>query len=105
MNKELIEKKTQLKDEIKYLEEIIKIQQEFEDKINPLIFESYYKIKNLEKDISINIEVKTNYNKEELSQKLIYCVSEIAAELGYAGTSEEMKLWNDKTNEWIKNNL
>ena len=54
---------------------------------------------------SINIEVKTNYNKEELSQKLIYCVSEIAAELGYAGTSEEMKLWNDKTNEWIKNNL
>lgn len=31
---------------MKYLEEIIKIQQEFEDKINPLIFESYSKIKN-----------------------------------------------------------
>lgn len=61
MNKELIEKKTQLKDEMKYLEEIIKIQQEFEDKINPLIFESYSKIKNLEKDISILTDDKFAY--------------------------------------------
>ena len=51
MNKELLEKENLLKDEMKYLDEIIKIQQEFEDKITPLILESYSKIKNLEKDI------------------------------------------------------
>jgi hypothetical protein len=46
-----------------------------------------------------------NYSKKEMEQNLIYCVSEIAAKLGHAKTSEEMKVWNDETHKWIDENL
>lgn len=35
---------------------------------------------------------------------LMYCVSEVAAKLGYAPTSDKMKEFNDATAEWIKEN-
>lgn len=39
------------------------------------------------------------------AQDLIYAVSEIASKLGYAGTSEKMKVWNEATREWMSENL
>lgn len=37
-------------------------------------------------------------------QELIHAVSEIAARLGYARTSEKMKVWNYATRDWISEN-
>jgi len=44
----------------------------------------------------------TLYSEEEMRLNPIYCVSELVA--NPKGTSEEMKIWNDKTNEWFKKN-
>lgn len=51
------------------------------------------------------ITSKDTWSREEVSHNLIYCVSEIAAKLGFASTSDEMKIWNSETNLWIDNNL
>jgi len=42
------------------------------------------------------------YTEEELRLNLIYCVSELMT--NPKTTSEEMKIWNDKTNEWFNQN-
>ena len=38
------------------------------------------------------------------AQQVIYCVSEVAAELGYTPTSDKMKKFNDATVKWIEEN-
>lgn len=55
---------------------------------------------------NINVKfLKESWTREEHEKNLKYCVAEIAAKLGYASTSEEMKLWNIETNKWIEENL
>lgn len=49
--------------------------------------------------------IKNYFDYESLIKNIMYSVSEIAAKLGHASTSEEMKIWNDETKKWMKENI
>ena len=71
------------------------------DKIKAsLLFIELWKFLDFDKE-----DKKPKYSKKEIDEKLIYCVSEIAAKLGYAKTSQQMKVWNEETLKWISENI
>jgi hypothetical protein len=50
-------------------------------------------------------KIKDTWTREEVEQQLVYCVSELAASFGHANTAELMKVWNEATHKWAKDNL
>jgi len=77
----------------------------FKEETEPM---SYVFTEKLRVDIDNNINIKflkKSWTREEHEKNLRYCVAEIAAKLGHASTSEEMKVWNIETDKWIKENL